>query len=67
MSGANGITFSFFIWAFKKIDELWDAEPNTPKGDRLNVLARLVEAYEEKLYKIEAPEFRYSTYSYTGV
>ena len=42
--------------ALKEIEVLWDARPNTPKGDRLDVLATLVEAYEQKHYKIEAPD-----------
>jgi antitoxin component HigA of HigAB toxin-antitoxin module len=30
--------------ALKEIDKLWDAKPNTAKGDRLEVLVTLVEA-----------------------
>jgi HTH-type transcriptional regulator/antitoxin HigA len=40
----------------KEIEGLWDAKPNTPKGDRLDVLVTLVEAYEERHYKIEPPD-----------
>jgi HTH-type transcriptional regulator / antitoxin HigA len=42
--------------ALKEIDKLWDAKPNTPKGDRLDVLVTLVEAYENKHYKIDPPD-----------
>jgi len=42
--------------ALKQIEKLWDAKPNTPKGDRLEVLVTLVEAYEQKHYKIELPD-----------
>ncbi len=42
--------------ALKQIEKLWDAKPNTAKGDRLDVLVTLVEAYEEKHYKIEPPD-----------
>jgi len=42
--------------ALKQIEKLWDAKPNTPKGDRLEVLVTLVEAYEQKHYKIEPPD-----------
>ena len=42
--------------ALKQIEKLWDAKPNTPKGDRLEVLVTLVEAYEHKHYKIEPPD-----------
>ena len=40
----------------KEIERLWDAKPNTPKGDRLEVLVTLVEAYEQKHYKVEPPD-----------
>jgi HTH-type transcriptional regulator / antitoxin HigA len=42
--------------ALKEIKRLWDAAPNTPKGDRLEILVTLVEAYEQKHYKIEPPD-----------
>ena len=32
--------------ALAEIERLWGAEPDTPDGDRLDVLATLVEAYE---------------------
>ena len=34
--------------ALKEIEKLWDAKPNTAKGDRLEVLITLVEAFEQK-------------------
>lgn len=42
--------------ALKQIEKLWDAKPNTSKGDRLEVLVTLVEAYEQKHYKMEPPD-----------
>lgn len=39
--------------ALKQIDKLWNAKPNTPQGDKLEVLATLVEAYEQKHYPID--------------
>jgi HTH-type transcriptional regulator/antitoxin HigA len=42
--------------ALKQIEKFWDAKPNTPKGDRLDVLVTLVEAYEQKHYKINSPD-----------
>jgi len=42
--------------ALKEIERLWDARPNTPKGDRLEVLVTLVEAYEQRHYKVEPPD-----------
>jgi HTH-type transcriptional regulator/antitoxin HigA len=42
--------------ALARIEQLWDAEPNTPEGDELEVLATLVSAFEEEHYPIEAPD-----------
>jgi HTH-type transcriptional regulator/antitoxin HigA len=42
--------------ALKAIEKLWDAKPNSPRGDRLEVLVTLVEAYEQKHYRIEPPD-----------
>jgi len=42
--------------SLKEIEQLLDAEPGTPNGDRLEVLVTLVEAYEEEHYSIPAPD-----------
>jgi HTH-type transcriptional regulator/antitoxin HigA len=42
--------------ALAEIDRLFDAAPNTPEGERLEVLATLVEAYEEQHYSLPAPD-----------
>lgn len=42
--------------ALAEIERLFDAAPNTPEGDRLEVLATLVEAYEEQHYSIPASD-----------
>jgi HTH-type transcriptional regulator/antitoxin HigA len=42
--------------ALAEIERLFDAAPHTPEGDRLEVLATLVEAYEEQYYSIPAPD-----------
>jgi HTH-type transcriptional regulator/antitoxin HigA len=42
--------------ALKEIERLFDAAPNTPEGDRLEVLTTLVEAYEEQKYHIPSPD-----------
>src|SRR5215467_15773368 len=42
--------------ALAEIERLFDAAPNTLEGDRLEVLATLVEAYEEQHYSIPAPD-----------
>lgn len=39
-----------------RVDELMDAEPNTPEGDELELLVTLVELYEEKKYPIDMPD-----------
>lgn len=42
--------------ALKDIESLFDSGPDTPEGDRLEVLVTLVEAYEEKHHKIPLPD-----------
>ncbi len=42
--------------ALAEIDRLMDAEPNTLRGDRLDVLVTLVEAYEAKRWVIDPPD-----------
>ncbi len=41
--------------ALQRIEILWDAEPETPEGEELDVLATLIAAYEEIHYPIPAP------------
>jgi HTH-type transcriptional regulator / antitoxin HigA len=42
--------------ALAEIERLFDAALDTPEGDRLEVLARLVEVYEEQHDSIPAPD-----------
>jgi HTH-type transcriptional regulator/antitoxin HigA len=42
--------------ALEEIERLMDAQPDTPEGDRLDVLATLVDAWEEKHFPIEEPD-----------
>lgn len=42
--------------ALKEIDRLFEAKPNTPAGDKLDILITLTEAYEEKHYPIDLPD-----------
>ena len=42
--------------ALKEIERLMSARPGTPEGDRLDVLAILVEAWEKKRYPMELPD-----------
>ena len=42
--------------ALMEIDALMEAESETPKGDRLDVLVTLVEAYEARHWRINPPD-----------
>ncbi|WOD09201.1 DNA-binding protein [Marinomonas sp. GJ51-6] len=42
--------------AVLRMRSLRSAQPNTPEGDEIEILAALVEAYEEKHHDIEAPD-----------
>ena len=42
--------------ALKLVDRLMDARANTPEGDMLDVLATLIDAWEEKHYPIDPPD-----------
>ncbi len=42
--------------ALRKIESLWGSPEGTPKGDRLEVLLTLVEAYEHAHHPIDAPD-----------
>lgn len=42
--------------ALREIERLWGAEEGTQEGDRLDILATLVEAYEEQHFPIDPPD-----------
>jgi HTH-type transcriptional regulator / antitoxin HigA len=42
--------------ALREIERLWGAKEGTAEGDRLDVLATLVEAYEETHFPIDFPD-----------
>ena len=42
--------------ALKEIETLMTAEHDTPRGERLDVLVTLVEAYENKHYRLDLPD-----------
>jgi HTH-type transcriptional regulator / antitoxin HigA len=42
--------------ALEEIERLFEAAPDTPEGDQLEVLVTLVEAYEEKHFSIPKPD-----------
>ena len=42
--------------ALARVDALMDAKPDSPKGDELDVLVTLIEAYEDKHYPFPPPK-----------
>ncbi|MFD3003178.1 type II toxin-antitoxin system HigA family antitoxin [Pontibacter toksunensis] len=42
--------------ALQRIRKLWEAEPSTPEADELEILAMLVNKYEEEHYPIDEPD-----------
>ncbi len=42
--------------ALAEVERLWEAEPGSEEADRLDVLATLIEAYEEKHQPILPPD-----------
>ncbi len=42
--------------ALREIDQLWNVEPGTPEGDKLDILITLVEAWEDKYEPIDPPD-----------
>ena len=42
--------------ALAEVEELWGARAGTPKGDRLDILATLIEAYETEHYPMDPPD-----------
>ncbi|PEQ17038.1 transcriptional regulator [Piscirickettsia salmonis] len=41
--------------ALAEVDKLFDAKPGTEKGDKLEILVTLIEAYEAKEHPISDP------------
>jgi len=42
--------------ALKEVDRLWGAKAETRDGDRLDVLATLIDAYESEHYPMDPPD-----------
>ena len=42
--------------ALAEIERLWGAKGGTPKGDRLDILATLIDAYEAARFPIDQPD-----------
>jgi len=41
--------------ALARVDDLMDAQPESPEGDELDILVTLIEKYEAQHYPIDAP------------
>ena len=42
--------------ALKEVESLMTAEPNTPEGEKLDILTTLIEAYERKHFPLDLPD-----------
>ena len=42
--------------ALAEVERLWGAKAGTPKGDRLDVLATLIDAYETRHFPFDRPD-----------
>lgn len=42
--------------ALAEVEKLWGAQAGTPEGDRLDILATLIDAYEAKTYPMDPPD-----------
>lgn len=42
--------------ALAEVEKLWGAKSGTPRGDRLDILATLIDAYEARSYPIDPPD-----------
>src|SRR3954447_13802169 len=45
-----------YEYALQEVESLWGSPAGTPEGDRLDVLATLVEAYETEPYPLDPPD-----------
>jgi HTH-type transcriptional regulator / antitoxin HigA len=42
--------------ALAQVEQLWGAKTGTPEGDRLDILATLIDVYESKNYPMDPPD-----------
>jgi len=42
--------------ALKEVESLMTTEPNTPEGEKLDILVTLIEAYEHKHFPLDLPD-----------
>jgi HTH-type transcriptional regulator / antitoxin HigA len=47
---------TIYVETLAEVERLFDSEPGTPEGDRLEILVTLLEAYEKKHYPILPPD-----------
>ncbi|WP_292995215.1 transcriptional regulator [Nitrosomonas sp.] len=45
-----------YLAALKEVESLMMAEPNTPEGEKLDVLVTLIEAFERKQFPLDLPD-----------
>ena len=45
-----------YATALHELEHLWEAKPDTPESDRLEILSILVEAFEREHYPIPPPD-----------
>jgi HTH-type transcriptional regulator/antitoxin HigA len=45
-----------YATALKEVERLWEAEPDTTEGDRVEILTTLIEAYEAEQHPVPAPD-----------
>jgi len=49
-------TESDYEHTLAEVERLWGAKSGTPEGDRLDILATLVDAYENEHYPVDPPD-----------
>jgi len=42
--------------ALRRVESLWNSPEGSPKGDELDILATLIEAYEREHYPVDLPD-----------
>jgi HTH-type transcriptional regulator / antitoxin HigA len=45
-----------YDWALREVQRLWNAPENSEDADRLEILATLVSAYEDKHFPMDVPD-----------
>jgi HTH-type transcriptional regulator/antitoxin HigA len=45
-----------YEWTLRRVEELWNSPEGSAESDELDILATLIEAYEQEHYPIELPD-----------